>query len=371
MFYFSLLIAILLTAQASLFALTAWIYARYAKRIRNAVTSESTSLSPIAEEHISFVVIVAKLSLQEISNALDLLDECARGHQVIFCAETANDPLIAVLREAIANKALDAQICFAPPPYGTNPKVDMMRLGLTQARNDIVAFVDGNAHLPSALPDHIKSAWIGNNCIVTTFPVAVGADSFWTQTEALLSNHVFTRWLVAADPIAGLRYVMGKLIVLRKSWLDVVGGPARLLDNLGEDTALAHLANSHHVKIAQTAAPVSAYLSGRTRAQVIERTMRWAKLRRNDVPVAFAFEAFYGTWGLCVMTALTAHLWALPVWPCVALAALFTHILDALMMHARTGTWSAELHAQIVIRDVLQMLSWFGAQLSSTYRWRG
>ena len=317
-------------------------------------------------EPISFIVIIAGLPPDEARPAMSALALAERGHEVIFCSDGAV-PLPAALAEDVQSRG--GRMVIKPCPPSANPKVDMMAAGLAAARHDIVACLDGNVIIPADLDERISGAIRKDPFVITTAPIAVGGEGLWGGMEEALISRLYGRWCIAAETL-GVPVVFGKLLVFRKSWFAKAGGPARLLDAVAEDTALARMAKSTGARISQVWPPLATSLTGRTRRVILDRAGRWMQIRRHDVPLVYLAEGLLGFSSLMLAGTATALLLGWPLWLTLTLIAGIWHISEAMLARTMPGGWQPIIHVHALLRDLVFPVLWVRNLFPARYAWR-
>jgi len=180
--------------------------------------------------------------------------------------------------------------------------------------------------------------------------------------------------LAGLDP-AGL---VGKVMVVRRSALDAVGGFAALVPYLGEDMELSRRLRARGGRVVATGKVARSLASGRSWAAVVGRYARWMTVIRAQRPwllpsyplLFFATPlVLAGATGCALAGDVRARGVALGA------AGLVLGARAALALAGRwrrgTGPWGAGLVGEVVLGDVLLARAFVQALGRRTVQWRG
>lgn len=354
-----------LILQVVVFLASALIYTVHT--IKGRYTAPGPEDMPV--EPMTFVIIVARLSVAEVEDVTAYLELNDAAHEIIFCAESADEPVAIALSQQFSGHSHPCRIIYGAQGTGPNHKADMMALGFAAAHHDIVAFVDGNTKIGQALDQRIAAAWKGTDCLVSTMPCADTPRDVWTGAEAALLDRIYARWMISGTYF-GLPFAFGKLLVFRKSWLQRHGGTDRLFEKRAEDTALSSLAWENKIPLCHVSPPVIVSNAARTPRDFRARSGRWTKLRRSDLPTVFVAEVFYTLWSMLTLGALTAWITGASVLLLLLALTLFWHALEALMAFGATSKWRLAIHGHAALRDILMPVWWCSALINPNFIWR-
>ena len=292
------------------------------------------------------------------------------GDEVVFCLASPSDPAIAVIRAVMASHGtIPSRLLIGDDRISGNPKLNNLAKGWAAARHDWVAMIDSNLLLP---PDYIATLfahWTPGTGLVTSPPAGTEPAGLWAAVEAGFLNTYQDRWQLLSDQL-GHGFAQGKVLMWQKSLLDGVGGLAALGHDLAEDVAATKVVRVAGLKVRVVSQPFAQPLGQRTAAEVWQRQVRWARVRRAGFPLLYAAEIFSAA-------ALPfATLAGLAVGGVVPLAvALGYPVLwyGAEFVLARRAGWPSRLGdvAAWLVRDALIPAVWLVAFASRGFVWRG
>ena len=124
-------------------------------------------------------------------------------------------------------------------------------------------------------------------------------------------NAAHARVLMVAS-LLGLEVGVGKFMLFRRSDLDRAGGIPALASTVGEDNAMGKALARLGLKTVFSHRVVRQELGARRLADVHDRQMRWAVIRRDEERVAFLLELFNFALPAAIAAAFAAPLLGLP-----------------------------------------------------------
>ena len=157
----------------------------------------------------------------------------------------------------------------------------------------------------------------------------------------------------------------------RRDVLEAAGGIRALASELAEDAAATKLVRAAGLRVRMVDAPLAQPLGQRRAADVWQRQVRWARLRRGTFPLFFVPEIFTG--GLVPLAACIACAVAAggPVGTVAAAFAAAWYGSEALL--AQTAGWHLSWRSPLacVLRDALLPALWLAGWEDKDFVWRG
>ena len=256
------------------------------------------------------------------------------GHvETIFVLDEDSDPARQLVEEAVAAHDGHARLLYAgPPPPGRTGKLSAMMAGMSVARGDLVAFGDSDTRPePGALSEVVARLLASPGAGSAFAPVAVTTPprTLGDCGYALLLNGLYGPAAALASGRSGdLPFIMGQLMVFRRSALDAVGGldcaTGQLVDDMHIGARLSeagyrNVVASHRLAIVQ---------EGMRLGEFLRTYRRWLLFARSGLPWwtfnrpawARGVELFLGL-ALVVLALAVGHP-ALAVAPLAALGVL-------------------------------------------------
>ena len=293
------------------------------------------------------------------------------SYEILFCAAHGADPVLPLVRRLITDHPdVPARLLLGNGFISTNPKLNNVVKGWEAARHAHIIMADSNVLMP---PDYIRrllAAWDSSTGLVCSPPVGCAPAGVWAELECAFLNTYQARWQCFADSL-GFGFAQGKTMLWRRDILERGGGIRALARELAEDAAATKLVGRQGLRVRLVARPFGQPLGRRTLAEVWQRQIRWARLRRDTFKLFFAVEIFAGAIPplLAAMLVATAMDW--PVLGVPAVLACLWYLLEMALAHAAGWHLSWRSVPLCVLRDLLLPVLWLAAWLGNEFEWRG
>lgn len=293
-------------------------------------------------------------------------------YEILFCVQSAADPIIPLVRNAIAKHPdISARLLIGDDAVTANPKLNNCLKGWRAAQHDWIALADSNALLPPDYLARMTAAWRTDTGLVVSMPLGTRATTFAAQIEAAFLNTFQARWQYAAEAV-GQGFAQGKNMLWRKEIVERAGGLAALGAQPAEDAAATRLVRSQGLNVHLVNMPFEQPLGRRGLRDVWLRQTRWARLRRATFPLQFLPEILTGAVAPVALAALSASLLGFGAIAPALIAALVLYGAE-LMLAMRAGLWSGgwRLPVAIVFRDLCIPFIYLDAWLIDSFTWHG
>ncbi len=291
-------------------------------------------------------------------------------YEIIFCAATANDAAVPLVKRLIAaHPHVPARLLIGNETISGNPKLNNVCKGWRAAAYDWVAMADSNVLMPPDYIERLLAARHADTGLVSSPPVGCRPDGFWAELECAFLNTYQVRWQYAAAGL-GFGFAQGKSMLYRRSQIEQAGGIRLLASEPAEDAATTKLLRRLGLRICLVDAPFEQPLGHRSAREVWARQLRWARLRQASFRRYYALEILAGSIGPLVAAAYVLAALELPVVGVVAVAAVW---IGAEAVLARAAGWHLTIRSPLafLLRDVLLPLLWIGGWLGRGFVWRG
>ena len=292
-------------------------------------------------------------------------------YEILFCAAKAIDPVLPTLeRLTAAHPHVEAKILIGDDKISTNPKLNNVVKGWRAASFPWIVIADSNVLMPRDYIQRLLSTWRLGTGLVCSPPVGSRPTNLWAELECAFLNTHEARWQYVADSI-GLGFAQGKSMLWRREVLERSGGIEALGSELAEDAASTKLVRQMGLRVRLVDRPFEQPLGTRSPAEVWNRQLRWARLRRASFKPFFIPEILTGGLFPLVSCALAAD-WS-GFSPLSALLVVGTAWYGAEALMSRASGWHTSMRAPLVwmLRDLLLPALWIQAWLGSTFVWRG
>lgn len=288
--------------------------------------------------------------------------------ELVFGAERADDPGLAVARELIsAYPHVAARIVITGGQRGHNPKVRNLRGMLPSARHDLVLISDSNVLAPRHYVREAAAMLASDPEVglVTHAFAGVGRGSIGAHLECVQLTG-FVAAGAALPSLLGDAAVIGKSMMMSRTTLDKLGGLEQVADVLAEDYTLGKMFERAGLRVVVAPTVLVNVVGAVSLRSVYERQKRWSMMRWRLRPFAFLLEPI--TNPLIVLPLLWQELGALAlVW--LAAMWLVRDVASWLAMRGRAGLWAPLLLGPA--RDVLMALVWLRTPFARHISWRG
>jgi ceramide glucosyltransferase len=220
--------------------------------------------------------------------------------ETFFVFDDDQEPAIPLVERAIearraAGKPVNAQILLAGnPPGNRTGKLNAMIVGMREASNELVAFVDSDVRqdrqafkvLVDTLMRTPKAGAAFAPVVVTERPETVGDVGY-----ALMLNGMYGPAAAAtADERAGdLPFIMGQFMAFKREAISAIGGLETAQGQLVDDMYLGQRLVECGYRNAMSPHPVAIVQKGSTLNQFAGTFIRWITFSRSGLP-AMSFK---------------------------------------------------------------------------------
>lgn len=253
--------------------------------------------------------------------------------ETFFVFDDASEPTVALVEKILGeNRAKginpDARILFSGhPPKNRTGKLNAMIAGYTEARHELIAFIDSDMR---QAPDSLKmlvETLLEDDRAGSAFPPVSSSAPPLTAGDvgyALMVNGLYEPAALATAHAnqGGLPFIMGHLMVLRREAIEAIGGLETAEGQLVDDMYLGRrmVEEGYRNKIAPKA--VDIVQQGTTTDEFIQILIRWIAFSMSGLPL-FPTKIQHALTGIAFWMGLLISAWLLiegPLW--LALAAL-------------------------------------------------
>lgn len=291
-------------------------------------------------------------------------------YEVLFCVAHASDPVVPVVRTLIeSHPDVPARLVVGNDRISDNPKLNNVVKGWNAAVHPWIVMADSNVLMPPDYLDELFATWRPDTGLVSSPAIGDRPDGIWAELECAFLNTYQARWQCFADEI-GLGFAQGKSMLYRRDMIEEAGGIRALACELAEDAASTKIVRRRGLRVRVVDRPFPQPLGFRTAAQVWQRQLRWARLRRNTFMLYFLPEIMSGAIPPLVAAALVAAANDGPVILTLAAFATLWYGLEALLT-ALAG-WHLSWRSPIAwaMRDTLIPVLWCASWLGNGFVWR-
>jgi ceramide glucosyltransferase len=291
-------------------------------------------------------------------------------YEIVFCVASPGDVVIPLVERLMAaHPGVAARLMIGNDRISDNPKLNNLVKGWKSARYDWIVMADSNVLLPRDYLQQLFSRWTAGTGLVSSPAVGIRPEGFWSELECAFLNTYQARWQLAADQL-GLGFAQGKNMLWRRDILENAGGIAALAAEMAEDATATKLIHNAGLKVHLVRKPFPQPLGLRSFAQVWQRQVRWARLRRASFKAYFIPELFTGGLFPLAAAGLIATAAGLSADAVIAAGIVW---YGAEIMLARSIGWPSSPRSVLacILRDLLLPVLWVSAWAGSSFFWRG
>lgn len=283
------------------------------------------------------------------------------------------DPAYPVVKKLLENHPqVSAKLIVQPVELGPNPKVNNMMRSYELAQNDLILISDSNVRVRAdylkRLSNSVRDKKVG---MVTAVISGFESKGMGGKLESIFLNTFYARWMRLLFFI-GRPCVVGKCMLFRKSVAKRFGGIGVLARYLAEDYMAGEAVKRLGLKVVLAQEPVNQCIGKLTLKQFWSRHIRWGRIRKSQVFLAFLIEPLLGSVVSGGLGA-TAGYFIYHIHP---LGFFILHMsgwfLLELPLFWRSQTKLAVLDFIFwLIREFLAFPLWLNIALGNTVHWRG
>lgn len=292
-------------------------------------------------------------------------------YENVFCVADAGDPIVPIVERLMAqHPAIPSRLLVGEDIVSANPKLNNCVKGWNAARHEWIILADSNLLMPRDYVQRLFGNWRQDTGLVCSTPAGSRPDGFWAEVECAFLNTLQARWQYVGEAL-GLGFAQGKTLLWRRAFLEAKGGIAALSQDIAEDAAATKIVRDAGLHVHLVDAPFEQPLGRRNGAEVWNRQLRWARLRRVTFPLFFAPEIVSGP--LVPLAAGLAAAWSYGWNPAPIVLAVLGSWYGGEALLASSQGWflSWRTPAAFLVRDVLVVRMWIYAWFAEDIVWRG
>jgi ceramide glucosyltransferase len=253
------------------------------------------------------------LDVDEPENLASVLEMDYPGEvETLLVLDSADDPAHPhACRVAERSPATRVIVAGAPPP-GRTGKLNAMIVGVAAARGELIVFSDSDTQPDRHVVRLLVEALLDDDRAGVTFaPVVVhrAAQTAGDVGYALLINAWYGASVSLLRKDGALPFIMGQLMVWRRSAIDTIGGLAVADGQLVDDMFLGQKVTEAGLRNVMIDHPLRINTGGMRFGDYLRLMRRWFAFGRTGMPTRFA--AFNGLRAVAFGLAFAAVVWAL------------------------------------------------------------
>lgn len=293
------------------------------------------------------------------------------GLELIFCSARERDAAVPLVRRLIAEHPhVDAKLAIGDDKSTANPKLNNIIKGWAGACHGWVVIADSNVLMPRDYVSEMFAAMGRDTGLVCSPPVGSRPLGFWAEVECAFLNTYQARWQLAADSV-GFGFAQGKSMLWPREVLDAAGGIRALGIEIAEDAAATKVVRARGLRVRLVDRPFEQPLGARSRRQVLDRQVRWARLRRATFPLCYSPEVLTGSVAPMCAAVMAAPLVDLNGAAAAAMVAAVWLGTEAVLAKAAGWHVSAVAPVAWLVRDLALPIVWMKGWIGDGFTWRG
>jgi ceramide glucosyltransferase len=291
--------------------------------------------------------------------------------EILFCVASARDPVVPLVEALMAkHPGAGARLLVGDERASSNPKLNNVLKGWRAASHDWIVIADSNVLMPRDYIELLFASWRADTGLVASPPIGCRPQGVWAELECAFLNTYQARWQYLADTF-GFGFAQGKTMLWRRTDLERAGGIAALAKEVAEDAAATKVVRGAGLKVRLVDRPLAQPLGYRSAADVWNRQVRWARLRRASFFAYFLPEVLSGGVLPMIALAFVAPAIGLPVALSVGLLGVLWYGGEMLLAALAGWHLSALFPLYGVARDLLLPVLYVSALRGDDFVWRG
>jgi ceramide glucosyltransferase len=371
--YFALGIAVMGTVSSTIFLVLSLLGAakfRHEARNQRFAAEALTSLPPV-----SVLKPVHGLEARLKENIESFFRQDYPGYEILFAADTEDDPALDVVREICARyRQIPSRIIInGRPPWPNPPAYSFARM-TEVAAHDILVTSDSDVEVgPNYLREIVPPMLDPGVGMLTCLYRGKNAGEFWSGLDAIGMSVEMSAGVVTANLLEGMKFGLGPTIVARKDSVEKIGGYRVLGEYFSNDFVIGNLIEKAGYRVILSRHVIDHVVPPMTFRRMWERQVRWAKGTRWSRPkghfgTRLVFAMPYGVLGF-LAAAVIGNVW---LGTALLSAAIVNRLIEALAIgwgvvrdpRARSAPWLYPL------RDLLGFAVWCASYVSKRAVWR-
>lgn len=294
--------------------------------------------------------------------------------EIVFSAEDpVADPGIAVARRVAADYPhVAARVVASDPDFGLNPKVSNLEGARAAARYDLVFQSDANVR---ARPDYLRRVvgelMADDASLLSSLVIGVGERSIGAALENLHLTSLIAPSVCTALHVGGVRCVIGKSMLFRRSELASLGGLEVVRDILCEDFIIGQLYHRANKTVLVSTTTIENVNIDTSVDRFFARHSRWLKMRAVIHFGSFIADLFANpvAWAAAAVIASRFSPIALAV---LAASLVFKMSIEAWYMRSLRSEQMSLGHIFLSpFKDLAMPFVWVYCLFSRSVEWRG
>jgi ceramide glucosyltransferase len=320
---------------------------------------------------VSIVIPVSRLEPDAEAAFASVFSQSYPQFEVLITSAENDSAAITMARASAARfPEVPAQFLLGNERFTLNPKISNVAPAIEAARHDLILIKDSNIRIGAGqLAEFVRNLTPGTG-MVCAVPIATRPANFCAEIECAMMNAHAAPLLMAAS-VLQLNIGFGKVMLIDRRDLHRVGGIDITANTFGDDHVLAKALARVGLRTVFSAGVIHQVLGRRSLREVWDRQLRWMVIRRDEEPLAFLAEPFFGGGFATLAGAAAAATLGISAWAVAAATLVLWLASDALVVAGRHWGWSWRLPLAGVCRELLIPGLWARAWSTRKVNWAG
>jgi ceramide glucosyltransferase len=291
--------------------------------------------------------------------------------EILFCVASTEDPVLPLVRSLMAeNTGAGARLLVGDERVSPNPKLNNVLKGWRAASHQWIIIADSNVLMPRDYIQRLFASWRADTGLVASPPIGSRPQGIWAELECAFLNTYQARWQYLVDSF-GRGFAQGKTMLWRRADLERAGGIEALAKEAAEDAAATKIVRDAGLKVRLIDQPLAQPLGRRSVAEVWNRQLRWARLRRASFLSYFLPEILSGGVLPTIAVTILASSFGLPLMLCGGTFGALWY--GGEMILAIAAGWHVSVFYPLygLMRDLLLPVLFVSALHGNDFVWRG
>lgn len=319
-----------------------------------------------ARPPISVLKPLAGSSLGLADNLRSFFTQDYRDFDLLFAVRSLDDPAAAVVRQLQAEfpQIPSRLIATGEPPY-PNAKVFSIGRMLEEARNDLVVMSDSDIRVGNTFLKMAAAEFADERIALASCPYrTIASPGIWSALEAEGLNTEFLGGLLVARLIEGVKFAVGRTIIVRKNVLNAIGGVNSFKDYLADDFMLGKLASERGFGVILSRNIVEHRIGSRDMRSNFNHPLRWNRGTRR-ARQGYIGQLFMHPLPIAILTVIAEPSWWFVLIPAIVLRGLAAWSTSKTVLEAPPN-WP-----RVALQDLLSFTFWMVGFFGDTIVWRG
>ncbi|MHC1736666.1 MAG: glycosyltransferase [Ignavibacteriaceae bacterium] len=293
------------------------------------------------------------------------------NYELIFALDSFLDSAFEVAERLIKSyPGVIAKIIVEDNRIGLNPKVNNLQNAYVHAHGEIIYISDSNTRVEKDFLDKILPGFNNSQTgLISATIRGIKSKNIFAAMENIHLAAFAAPSIEIADRFADIQIVIGKAILIRTNVLEKIGGFFKLSDYLSEDHIMGMKVKEAGYEVKNSAVTVDNININWTLKKLLNRHIRWYKMRAN---ITFHYYIFEPLTNPIVFALILSAVDFNPVTLSVSLLTILLKLSIDYLIALQLRTDMKFYHFLLIpLKDLLMLTAWASPIVSRRINWRG